>query len=52
SSSRTLPDLLRRGCSDSGISSLRSTGGGMYRDGGSGGRGGDGNAIVTALIGA
>ncbi|GJZ23724.1 retrovirus-related pol polyprotein from transposon TNT 1-94 [Tanacetum coccineum] len=29
-------NLLRGGCSDSGISSLRSTGGGMYRDGGSG----------------
>ncbi|GKG12106.1 hypothetical protein Tco_0346343, partial [Tanacetum coccineum] len=38
------------GCSDSGISSLWSTGGGMYRDGGSGGSGGDGNAAVTALI--
>ncbi|GJR33596.1 hypothetical protein Tco_1209280 [Tanacetum coccineum] len=34
----------RGGCSDSGISSLRSTGGGMYRDGGSGGSRGDGNA--------
>ncbi|GKB72979.1 hypothetical protein Tco_0934391 [Tanacetum coccineum] len=34
-------DLLQGGCSDSRISSLRSTGGGMYRDGGSGGRGGD-----------
>ncbi|GKC52035.1 hypothetical protein Tco_1074780, partial [Tanacetum coccineum] len=33
---------MRGGCSDSGISSLRSTGGGMYRDGGSGGSGGDG----------
>ncbi|GJT09618.1 hypothetical protein Tco_0856660 [Tanacetum coccineum] len=31
-------NLLRGGCSDSGISSLRSTGGGMDRDGGSGGR--------------
>ncbi|GKE87314.1 hypothetical protein Tco_1564789, partial [Tanacetum coccineum] len=28
---------LRGGCSDSGISSLRSTGGGMHRGGGSGG---------------
>ncbi|GJV81611.1 hypothetical protein Tco_1517481, partial [Tanacetum coccineum] len=27
-----------------------STGGGMYRDGGSGGSGGDGNAVVTASI--
>ncbi|GKE24298.1 hypothetical protein Tco_1435810 [Tanacetum coccineum] len=35
-------NLLRGGCSDSGISSLHSTGGGMYRDGGSGGSGGDG----------
>ncbi|GKB72701.1 hypothetical protein Tco_0934113, partial [Tanacetum coccineum] len=35
-------NLLRGGCSDSGISSLRSTGGGMYRDGGSGGSRGDG----------
>ncbi|GKG02033.1 hypothetical protein Tco_0306738 [Tanacetum coccineum] len=34
---------MRGGCSDSGISSLRSTGGGIYRDGGSGG--GDGNAV-------
>ncbi|GJY13709.1 hypothetical protein Tco_0383018 [Tanacetum coccineum] len=34
-------DLLRGGRSDSGISSLRSIGGGMYRDGGSGGHGGD-----------
>ncbi|GKC03703.1 hypothetical protein Tco_0995313 [Tanacetum coccineum] len=33
-------DLLRGGYSDSGMSSLRSTGGGMYRDGGSGGSGG------------
>ncbi|GKG03624.1 hypothetical protein Tco_0311260, partial [Tanacetum coccineum] len=37
-------------CSDSGISSLWSTGGGMYRDGGSGGSGGDGNVAVTASI--
>ncbi|GKC01132.1 hypothetical protein Tco_0987268 [Tanacetum coccineum] len=43
-------NLLRGGCSDSGISSLRSTSGGMYRDGGSGGSGGDGNAAVTASI--
>ncbi|GKF61594.1 hypothetical protein Tco_0181648, partial [Tanacetum coccineum] len=43
-------NLLRGGCSDSGISSLRSTGGGMYREGGSGGSGGDGNAAVTASI--
>ncbi|GKF15579.1 hypothetical protein Tco_0057041 [Tanacetum coccineum] len=28
---------MQGGCSDSGIPSLRSTGGGMYRDGGSGG---------------
>ncbi|GJV98345.1 hypothetical protein Tco_1553597 [Tanacetum coccineum] len=34
-------NLLRGGCSDSGMSSLRSTGGGMYRDGGSGGSEGD-----------
>ncbi|GKD03302.1 hypothetical protein Tco_1178276, partial [Tanacetum coccineum] len=34
-------NLLRGGCSDSGISSLRSTGGGMYRDGYSGGSRGD-----------
>ncbi|GJR06844.1 hypothetical protein Tco_0529828 [Tanacetum coccineum] len=35
-------NLLRGGCSDSGISSLRSTGDGMDRDGGSGGNeGGD-----------
>ncbi|GJW18084.1 hypothetical protein Tco_0025520 [Tanacetum coccineum] len=34
--------LLRGGYSDSGISSLWSTGGGMYRDGGSGGSEGDG----------
>ncbi|GKB14302.1 hypothetical protein Tco_0848225, partial [Tanacetum coccineum] len=34
-------DLLRDGRSDLGISSLRSTGGGMYRDGGSGGSRGD-----------
>ncbi|GKG18695.1 hypothetical protein Tco_0372993, partial [Tanacetum coccineum] len=33
--------LLRGGSSDSGRSSLRSTGGGMYRDGGRGGNGGD-----------
>ncbi|GKG58284.1 hypothetical protein Tco_0592063, partial [Tanacetum coccineum] len=43
-------NLLRGGCSDSGISSLRSTGGGMYRYGGSGGSGSDGNAAVTASI--
>ncbi|GJX83894.1 hypothetical protein Tco_0333375 [Tanacetum coccineum] len=43
-------NLLRGGCLDSGISSLRSTGGGMYREGGSGGSGGDGNAAVTASI--
>ncbi|GJR11497.1 hypothetical protein Tco_0794149 [Tanacetum coccineum] len=43
-------NLLRGGCSDSGISSLRSTGGGMYRDGGSGGSGGGGNAAVTASM--
>ncbi|GKF84840.1 hypothetical protein Tco_0249738, partial [Tanacetum coccineum] len=42
--------LLWGGCSDSRISSLRSTGGGRYRDGGSGGSGGDGNATVTASI--
>ncbi|GJT95526.1 hypothetical protein Tco_1091044, partial [Tanacetum coccineum] len=34
-------NLLQGGCSDSGISSLRSIGGGMYRDGGSGGSGSD-----------
>ncbi|GKC00787.1 hypothetical protein Tco_0986923, partial [Tanacetum coccineum] len=34
-------NLLRGGCSDSGISSVRSIGGGMYRDAGSGGSGGD-----------
>ncbi|GKF75754.1 hypothetical protein Tco_0225198 [Tanacetum coccineum] len=34
-------NLLRGSCLDLGISSLRSTGGGMYRDGGSGGSGGD-----------
>ncbi|GKF81840.1 hypothetical protein Tco_0240442, partial [Tanacetum coccineum] len=34
-------NLLLGGCSNSGISSLWSTGGGMYRDGGSGGSGGD-----------
>ncbi|GKG44312.1 hypothetical protein Tco_0485750 [Tanacetum coccineum] len=39
-------NLLRGGCSNSGMSSLRSTGGGMYRDGGSGG---DGNAVVTDI---
>ncbi|GJT07980.1 putative reverse transcriptase domain-containing protein [Tanacetum coccineum] len=53
SSSTTRVDkhnLLRGGCSDSGISSLWSTGGGMYRDGGSGGSGGDGNAAVTASM--
>ncbi|GKF16316.1 hypothetical protein Tco_0061234, partial [Tanacetum coccineum] len=40
-------NLLWGGCLDSGISSLRSTGSAMYRDGCSGG---DGNASVTALI--
>ncbi|GKF10161.1 hypothetical protein Tco_0048087, partial [Tanacetum coccineum] len=40
-------DLLRGGYSDSGTSSLRSTGGGIYRDSGSGGSGSDGNAAVT-----
>ncbi|GJT17246.1 hypothetical protein Tco_0875952 [Tanacetum coccineum] len=40
-------NLLRGGYSVSGISSLRSTGGGMYRDGGSGG---GGNAVVTASM--
>ncbi|GKG32144.1 hypothetical protein Tco_0427094, partial [Tanacetum coccineum] len=40
-------NLLRGGCSDSRISSLRSTGGGMYRDGGSDGSGGDGNTVVV-----
>ncbi|GJT53715.1 hypothetical protein Tco_0988769 [Tanacetum coccineum] len=34
-------NLLWGGCLDLGISSLRSIGGGMYRDGGSGGSGGD-----------
>ncbi|GKG36964.1 hypothetical protein Tco_0447137, partial [Tanacetum coccineum] len=43
-------NLLRGGCLDSGISSLRSTGGGMYIDGGSGGSGGGGNAAVTASM--
>ncbi|GJY06119.1 hypothetical protein Tco_0373173 [Tanacetum coccineum] len=43
-------DLLRGGRSDSGSSSLWSTGVGMYRDGGSGGSGGDGNAAVNASI--
>ncbi|GKD96709.1 hypothetical protein Tco_1380606 [Tanacetum coccineum] len=32
------------------MSSLRSTGGGMYRDGGSSGSEGDGNAAVTASM--
>ncbi|GJU18272.1 hypothetical protein Tco_1146238 [Tanacetum coccineum] len=41
---------LAGGCSDSGISSLRSTGDGMDRDGGSGGSEGDGNAAVTASM--
>ncbi|GKC50137.1 hypothetical protein Tco_1072882, partial [Tanacetum coccineum] len=36
-------NLLRGGYSDSGISSLRSTGGGMYRDGGSGDDGSNGD---------
>ncbi|GKA51831.1 hypothetical protein Tco_0745027 [Tanacetum coccineum] len=39
-------NLLRGGSSDSGRSSLRSTGDGMYRDGGSGGSRGNGNAAV------
>ncbi|GKF95721.1 hypothetical protein Tco_0288456, partial [Tanacetum coccineum] len=43
-------NLLRGGCSDSGMSSLRSIGGGMYIDGGSGGSGGGGNAVVTASM--
>ncbi|GKG45162.1 hypothetical protein Tco_0495240, partial [Tanacetum coccineum] len=43
-------NLLRGGCLDSGISSLRLTGGDMYRDGSSGGSGGDGNAAVTASM--
>ncbi|GJZ91785.1 hypothetical protein Tco_0663850 [Tanacetum coccineum] len=43
-------NLLRGGYSDSGISSLRSTGDGMDRDGGSGGSGGGGNAVVTASM--
>ncbi|GKF64922.1 hypothetical protein Tco_0188370, partial [Tanacetum coccineum] len=34
-------NLLRGGCSDLGILSLRLIGVGMYRDGGSGGSGGD-----------
>ncbi|GKG48515.1 hypothetical protein Tco_0512662, partial [Tanacetum coccineum] len=38
-------NLLWGGCSDSGISSLQSTGDGMGRDGGSGG-----NAAVTASM--
>ncbi|GJT83830.1 hypothetical protein Tco_1058172 [Tanacetum coccineum] len=41
-------NLLRGGCLDSRMSSLRSTGDGMYRDGGSGGSGGDGNAGYCA----
>ncbi|GKD90449.1 hypothetical protein Tco_1365956 [Tanacetum coccineum] len=41
---------MRGGCSDSGISSLRSTGGGVCRDGGSGGNEGGGNAAVTASM--
>ncbi|GKG08299.1 hypothetical protein Tco_0334131 [Tanacetum coccineum] len=36
-------NLLRGGSSDSGRSSLRSTGGGMYRDGDSGGSGDNGS---------
>ncbi|GKG08712.1 hypothetical protein Tco_0334544 [Tanacetum coccineum] len=40
---------MRGGCSDSGISSLRSTGDGMGRDGGSGGNGGGGNAADGAM---
>ncbi|GJZ97059.1 hypothetical protein Tco_0669393 [Tanacetum coccineum] len=36
-----IKNLLRGGCSDSGTSSLRSTGSGMDRDGGSGGSEGD-----------
>ncbi|GKC30636.1 hypothetical protein Tco_1037930 [Tanacetum coccineum] len=42
-------NLLRGSCSDSGISSLWSTSGGMYRDGGSGGSEGDGNAAVVVM---
>ncbi|GKG13492.1 hypothetical protein Tco_0350452, partial [Tanacetum coccineum] len=41
-------NLLRGGCSDSGISSLWSTCGGMYRDGGSGGSEGEGGAMHLA----
>ncbi|GJY16467.1 hypothetical protein Tco_0386889 [Tanacetum coccineum] len=40
-------NLLWGGYSDSGISSLWSTGGGRYRDGGSGG---SGNVVVTASM--
>ncbi|GKG47871.1 hypothetical protein Tco_0507356, partial [Tanacetum coccineum] len=40
-------NLLRGGCSDLGISSLWSTGGGMYRDDGSGGSGGDGVGVMV-----
>ncbi|GKE49007.1 hypothetical protein Tco_1480265 [Tanacetum coccineum] len=43
-------NLLQGGSSYFGTSSLWSTGGGMYRDGGSSGSGGDGNATVTASI--
>ncbi|GKG49817.1 hypothetical protein Tco_0518591, partial [Tanacetum coccineum] len=39
-------NLLRGGCLDSGISSLRSIGDGMDRDGGSGGNEGGGSANV------
>ncbi|GKG51051.1 hypothetical protein Tco_0539175, partial [Tanacetum coccineum] len=41
-------DLLQGGHSDSRMSSLRSTGSGMYKDGGNGGSGDDGIAAVTA----
>ncbi|GKG59543.1 hypothetical protein Tco_0605194, partial [Tanacetum coccineum] len=43
-------NLLRGSCLDSGMSFLRSTGGGMYRDGSSGGSEGDGNAAVTTSM--
>ncbi|GJX53962.1 hypothetical protein Tco_0282331 [Tanacetum coccineum] len=38
------------GARDSGISSLWSTGGGMYRDGGSGGSGGDSNETMMVVM--
>nr|GEW35465.1 hypothetical protein [Tanacetum cinerariifolium] len=41
-------NLLRGGCSDSGISSLRSTGGGGYKDGASGGNGNAAGAVHLA----